>query len=586
MVHDRRRRALVALALQAVAGAATVATAAPPSLSASPPLALSHVLLSFAVFALVAAAAKSSTLLPPHAHARVDRFTAACCALMLLATLRQQIMIAAAAGSLSLHRFAQYFVAGGICAFLTHAACTPIDVVKTRIQTTHSGKYTGLLDGVRKIVADEGPNALLKGLGATAGGYFLHGAFKYSFYEVFKVLLSPNAAVALNPPLLIAAASGFCAECIACLLLCPMEAVRIRSVSDPNFPSGALAGLAYISRTEGSHGLYKGLAAMLLKQVPYTVGQFVAFECAVTSVRAMVMTALAAGKGPVSSSAVAFISTVAGLLAGVFAAVISQPGDTILSKVNQEQGDEGAFAQIQRVVRAAGVLGLFSGLSVRILQVSCMVGGQFLIYDAIKMVRPPVCGRTLLAAEGARLTPIVSVRPVPSSLLPSRAELFPQARPPARRPPPHRLLLEPQEADQSPSRSATSTPTRPPSRTDLFVPYTTTTLKRAGGRRMPAAAIAVDKCVEPVRRCLHVEDLTMRRVQLRDFTSPCSFDCQAVGCRRSFRLPPGHDSAVIATWTRHAVRLGARSSRPPCASTAREIATLPAADEPCRGQPR
>lgn len=342
-------------------------------------------LLSFAAIAVFAALAKSSALVPLHMHPRVDRFALFACASVLLLTLHHHVAIAAASGALSMLRFCQFFVAGGVCAFVTHAACTPIDVVKTRMQTTHQGKYAGLLDGSRRIIAEEGPGALLKGLGATAGGYFLHGAFKYSFYEVFKVLFSPDAATALKPPLFIACAAGFCAECIACCLLCPMEAVRIRSVSDPNFPTGVYVGLAYISRLEGVHGLYKGLPAMLLKQVPYTVGQFAAYEFVAPMVRAVVFAAVQANTASASPSLVAFVSTVAGLLAGVIAAIISHPGDTILSKVNQDEGEGGPLLQIQRVVRAAGLDGLFAGLNVRILQVACMVGGQFCIYDSVKV---------------------------------------------------------------------------------------------------------------------------------------------------------------------------------------------------------
>lgn len=257
--------------------------------------------------------------------------------------------------------------------------CTPIDVVKTRIQTTH-GKYHGMVDCFRKIVAEEGPPTLLKGLGATASGYFLHGAFKYSFYEVFKVLLTSDELAAKKPPMGIAALAGFFAECIACCLLCPMEAIRIRSVADSAFPSGVTAGLTMLMKTEGLHGWYKGLPAMLLKQVPYTVGQFVSFEMAVILVKGFVR----AFWDVEGSQAVAVISSVAGLLAGISAAIISHPGDTILSKINQEEGEGSAWAQIVRVVRAAGVAGLFVGLLARVVQVSIMIGGQFLIYDSIK----------------------------------------------------------------------------------------------------------------------------------------------------------------------------------------------------------
>lgn len=348
------------------------------------PLSVVQVLVSFAALFVAAAVVKAVALVPRHVHSRVDRVTFAACISIVLCAIMQRIIISAAVGDLTMTRFMQYFAAGGICAFLTHAACTPIDVVKTRIQTSPSGKYHGLLDGTRKIVSEEGPHALLKGLGATAGGYFLHGAFKYSFYEVFKVILSPNAALAIKPPLSIAALAGFGAECIACLLLCPMEAIRIRSVADPGFPAGVVSGLAVISRLEGFHGLYKGLPAMMLKQVPYTVGQFVSFELAVKVVRACALFLIDTSAGTPSWVAAA-ISTTAGLSAGVMAAIISHPGDTILSKINQEEGDGDAVTQIQRVVRATGFVGLFAGLTVRIIQVSCMIGGQFLIYDTIKL---------------------------------------------------------------------------------------------------------------------------------------------------------------------------------------------------------
>ncbi|PXF42369.1 Mitochondrial substrate carrier family protein N [Gracilariopsis chorda] len=303
-------------------------------------------------------------------------------------------------GHISLTRFFQFFLAGGICAFLTHAACTPIDVVKTRIQTM-PGRYSGMTDGFTKIVAEEGAATLLKGLAATAGGYFLHGAFKYSFYELFKLLFSADVQQAVKPPLSVAAISGFFAECIACILLCPMEAIRIRSVSDASFPAAVIPGLSLLLKAEGLHGWYKGLPAMLLKQVPYTVGQFASFELSVNLVKRLVEAYLGAQTG---SSAVASISSFAGLLAGITAAVISHPGDTILSRINQQESEGSAVQQIVKVARAAGFWGLFTGLLPRLVQVSCMIGGQFLIYDSIKLW----CGIVPAAALPADPLPAVA----------------------------------------------------------------------------------------------------------------------------------------------------------------------------------
>lgn len=41
-------------------------------------------------------------------------------------------------------------------------------------------------------------------------------------------------------------------------------------------------------KSEGLHGLFKGLPSLLLRQVPYTVGQFVSFEFTLVVVKHIV----------------------------------------------------------------------------------------------------------------------------------------------------------------------------------------------------------------------------------------------------------------------------------------------------------
>lgn len=77
--------------------------------------------------------------------------------------------------------------AGGICCSITHGALTPVDVVKTRIQLDPAKYNSGLVGGFKTIVAEEGAGALLTGLGATAGGYFVQGWFKFGGVEFFKI---------------------------------------------------------------------------------------------------------------------------------------------------------------------------------------------------------------------------------------------------------------------------------------------------------------------------------------------------------------------------------------------------------------
>jgi len=79
--------------------------------------------------------------------------------------------------------------AGGICCSITHGALCPVDVVKTRIQLQPE-LYTGMSQGFKKVIAEEGASALATGLGATAVGYFVQGWFKFGGVEFFKINIS------------------------------------------------------------------------------------------------------------------------------------------------------------------------------------------------------------------------------------------------------------------------------------------------------------------------------------------------------------------------------------------------------------
>src|SRR5436309_7088159 len=77
-----------------------------------------------------------------------------------------------------------------------------------------------------------------------------------------------------------------------------------------------------------------------------------------------------------------------GLLAGFAAAIVSQPADTMLSKINKTKGLPGE-STVSRLVKIAGELGLrgsFAGLPTRLFMVGGLTAGQFAIYGDIKKV--------------------------------------------------------------------------------------------------------------------------------------------------------------------------------------------------------
>jgi len=273
--------------------------------------------------------------------------------------------------------------AGGICCSVTHGALTPVDVVKTRVQLDPT-KYTGLVSGMRKIVAEEGAAALTTGLGATAFGYFIQGWFKFGGVEFFKIqatkTLGEEKAYANKGVIYIGAAA--CAEFIADIFLCPLEAVRIRQVSDPTFADSLAGGFGKMYKAEGLGGFYSGFLPILAKQIPYTCAKFLVQGTASDAIYNSM------GKSPtdVSGSTALGVSLLSGVIAGVAAAIISHPADTLLSKVNKAGagGDGPLLERLSNIAKEVGFKNLCTvGLGARCVMIGTLTAGQFGIYDSV-----------------------------------------------------------------------------------------------------------------------------------------------------------------------------------------------------------
>jgi solute carrier family 25 phosphate transporter 3 len=133
-----------------------------------------------------------------------------------------------------------------------------------------------MLSAFRSVVKAEGVGVLSTGLGATAAGYFVQGWFKFGGVEFFKINISKRIGdqAAFDNRQKIYLASAAMAEFIADLFLCPLEAVRIRSVSDSTFPKSLPKGLAKMVSSDGVLGLYAGLGPILFKQVGFLFDLF------------------------------------------------------------------------------------------------------------------------------------------------------------------------------------------------------------------------------------------------------------------------------------------------------------------------
>lgn len=125
-----------------------------------------------------------------------------------------------------------------------------------------------MIGGFRQVIAKEGAGALLTGAGPTFAGYFLQGAFKFGGYEFFKQqsIKLVGYETAKENRTAVYLASAACAEFFADVALCPLEATRIRLVSQPGFATGLMSGFSKIYSQEGLAAMYSGFGPLLFKQ--------------------------------------------------------------------------------------------------------------------------------------------------------------------------------------------------------------------------------------------------------------------------------------------------------------------------------
>ncbi|KAK1676297.1 mitochondrial phosphate carrier protein [Colletotrichum godetiae] len=277
--------------------------------------------------------------------------------------------------------YARFALAGALGCAITHAVFTPVDVVKTKIQLDPVTYNRGMIAGFRQLIHKEGAGALLTGLGPTFTGYFIQGGVKFGLYELFKKQSIEIIGLekARRNRTAVYSVSAACAECCSAVTLCPAEATRIRLVSAPGFANGLIGGFSKILKHEGIGALYSGFGPILFKQVPYTVTKFVSFE----KISEFFFSRLDNSR---SGTTQLMINMGSGLISGCAAAVISQPADTMLSRINKTKAVpcESTAFRLYKIAGELGFRGSFAGLPARLFMIGGLTAGQFAIYGSIK----------------------------------------------------------------------------------------------------------------------------------------------------------------------------------------------------------
>ena len=241
-------------------------------------------------------------------------------------------------------------------------------------------------------------------MGPTLLGYAIQGSMKYGFYEIFKRFLFDTPALEHTDKIIVYMLAGAMAETIGSSFLAPFEACRIRLVADPKFANGLFPCFKKLIDNEGMQGLYRGLPAILVKQLPFTIVQLSMFETIKSYIYNNIIFQLGNGSGDEYKFLISFVSAT---IAGIFASLASQPGDTLLSAVNKKSRAEvcatdniieisgksaalceqtGVLDIMKENIEELGITGLFTGTKARLVHVVVMVVIQLLVYDYVKQL--------------------------------------------------------------------------------------------------------------------------------------------------------------------------------------------------------
>ena len=326
---------------------------------------------------------KISGLQPPHSAHEImmDKIILSATALSTIALLLGLIVVSGEW---------RYYLAGGVCAAISHLIPVPVDVIKTRKQVDPSLSDVNFVRAMREIIRNEGLRSLFVGTGPTFLGYFLEGSIKFGVYEFLKPGVKNIVHIQSVAFVVSAAISGLAAS----IVLCPMEALRIRLVAEPEYASrGWIRGALTMIEREGASGFGKGMLSMICKQVPYTITKNVSFDLFAKLAYGILL--LRSTTATTSGITKFVIPLGSAALASLLSCVSSQPGDMLLSLVNAHGGSRLMGDIASDILRSdRGIRGFFVGIKTRFIHVGIIVTLQLLLYDCVKRL----CG---IAATGS-----------------------------------------------------------------------------------------------------------------------------------------------------------------------------------------
>ncbi|XP_073400216.1 mitochondrial glutamate carrier 2 [Dendrobates tinctorius] len=278
---------------------------------------------------------------------------------------------------------------GGIAGLVGVTCVFPIDLAKTRLQNQQGqGIYRGMFDCLIKTVRSEGFFGMYRGAAVNLTLVTPEKAIKLAANDFFRNVLSQEGKeLTLVREMMAGCGAGTCQVVVTS----PMEMLKIQlqdagrlakqkvaagdaAAAAPQRPSALLIARDLL-RTQGVSGVYKGLGATLLRDVPFSIIYFPLFA----NINKL-------GQTSPWEKAPFYHSFMAGCVAGSVAAVAVTPLDVLktriqtLKKGHGEDTYSGIVDCARKIWRNEGPTAFMKGAWCRALVIAPLFGIAQVVY--------------------------------------------------------------------------------------------------------------------------------------------------------------------------------------------------------------
>lgn len=280
---------------------------------------------------------------------------------------------------------------GGVAGLIGVTCVFPIDLAKTRLQNQQNGSrlYTSMSDCLIKTIRSEGYFGMYRGAAVNLTLVTPEKAIKLAANDFFRFHLSKDGQkLTLLREMLAGCGAGTCQV----IITTPMEMLKIqlqdagRIAAQRKLMPQAVTPVEVKSQTamqltrqllkeKGIAGLYKGLGATLLRDVPFSIIYFPLFA----NLNDL-------GKRGAEGPAPFYVSFLSGCIAGSTAAVAVNPVDVIktrlqsLTRGSQEDTYSGVTDCIRKILRNEGPAAFLKGAYCRALVIAPLFGIAQVVY--------------------------------------------------------------------------------------------------------------------------------------------------------------------------------------------------------------